>query len=257
MSSEGSPVRVDRREGYLLLTIDHPPANAISRAVIAGLRDGIQRTHDDPGLRCVVITGSGTRFFAAGADIKEFREAGGEAISEGQRLTLEIEGLRVPVIAAVNGIALGGGCEIALACDIRIAARSARFGQPEINLGIIPGWGGTQRLPRLIGRSRAMPLLYTGEQISAEQALEWGLVSQVVDPGELEQAAAALASAIASKAPLAVAATKAAVAVGLDKPIAKGLEDERQEFVHVFKSDDAVEGVAAFLDKRAPVWKGR
>ncbi|GAC1336884.1 MAG: enoyl-CoA hydratase-related protein [Candidatus Dormibacteria bacterium] len=256
MSSDSSPVQVDRRDGYLLLTIDHPPANAISRAVIADLREGIQLTHDNPELRCVVITGSGSRFFAAGADITEFREAGGEAISAGQRLTLEIESLHVPVIAAVNGIALGGGCEIALACDIRIAARSARFGQPEINLGIIPGWGGTQRLPRLIGRSRAMPLLFTGEQISAEQALDWGLVSQVVEPGELEQAAEALARTIAAKAPLAVAATKAAVGVGLDKPIAKGLEDERQEFVHVFKSDDAVEGVTAFLEKRTPTWRG-
>lgn len=256
MSSDTPPVQVDRREGYLLLTINHPPANAISRAVIAGLREGIQLTHANAELRCVVITGSGSRFFAAGADITEFREAGGEAISEGQRLTLEIEGLHVPVIAAVNGLALGGGCEIALACDIRIAARGARFGQPEINLGIIPGWGGTQRLPRLIGRSRAMPLLFTGEQISADRAAEWGLVSQVVESGELEQAAAALATTIAGKAPLAVAATKAAVSVGFDKPIAKGLEDERQEFIHVFKSDDATEGVAAFLAKRTPTWQG-
>jgi enoyl-CoA hydratase len=164
----------------------------------------------------------------------------------------------VPLIAAVNGIALGGGCELALACDIRIASSTARFGQPEINLGIIPGWGGTQRLPRLIGATRAMPLLLTGDPIDARTALEWGLVSAVHEPADLLDAARTLAGKIATKAPLAVQATKRAVHSGAAAAtIAEALEVERREFVAVFGSEDAKEGVTAFLAKRAPEWTGR
>jgi enoyl-CoA hydratase len=164
----------------------------------------------------------------------------------------------VPLVAAVNGIAFGGGCELAMACDLRIAAANARFGQPEINLGIIPGWGGTQRLPRLVGTGRAMAMLLTGDPIDARTALEWGLVSAVVEPAELLDAARTLAGKIATRAPLAAQATKRAVRNGAAAAsIAEALEVERQEFVAVFGSEDAREGVTAFLAKRAAEWTGR
>lgn len=253
------PVRVDRAGAVAVITIDHPPANAISRAVIAGIREAVASLSQAGGeVRAAVLTGAGERFFAAGADITEFQTLGEENIAAGQALTLEMERCPVPLIAAVNGIAFGGGCELALACDVRIASSAARFGQPEINLGIIPGWGGTQRLPRLVGLGRAMPLLLTGDPIDARTALEFGLVSAVVEPGELLDAARTLAAKIATRAPLAVRATKLAVQEGRDAAtIAEALSVERREFTAVFGSDDAGEGVAAFLAKRAPEWKGR
>jgi enoyl-CoA hydratase len=253
------PVRVDRDGAVVVLTIDHPPANAISRAVISGLREAVREiSRSDSGVRAAVLTGQGEKFFAAGADITEFQTLGSDNIDAGQSLTLEMERCPVPLIAAVNGIAFGGGCELALACDVRLASTSARFGQPEILLGLIPGWGGTQRLPRLIGTGRAMPLLLTGDPVDARSALEAGLVSAVLEPGELLDTARTLAGKIATKAPLAVQATKRAVRVGGEAPsIAEALEVERQEFVGVFASEDASEGVTAFLAKRAPEWTGR
>ena len=253
------PVRVDREGAVAVITIDHPPANAVSRAVIAGIRSAVAEIgREGSGVRAAILVGAGEKFFAAGADITEFQTLGSENIAAGQALTVEMEQCPVPLIAAVNGIAFGGGCELALACDLRLAASNARFGQPEINLGIIPGWGGTQRLPRLIGTGRAMPLLLTGEPIDAGTALEFGLVTGVFEPGELLGAAQALAARIAAKAPLAVQATKRAVRRGLDTPfIAEGLSVERHEFTAVFGSEDATEGVTAFLAKRPPEWRGR
>jgi enoyl-CoA hydratase/carnithine racemase len=253
------PVRVDREGAVLTLTIDHPPANAISRAVIAALRDAVREMgKPDSGVRCAILTGGGERFFAAGADVTEFASAGAETIADGQTLTLEMERCPVPIVAAVNGMAFGGGCELVMACDVRLASSTARFGQPEINLGIIPGWGGTQRLPRLIGLTRAMPLLLTGDAFDARTALELGLVSAIHEPGELLGAAQSLAAGIAAKAPLAVQATKRAVHEGFDcVTMHQALAVERQEFTTVFASEDAVEGVSAFLGKRAPEWKGR
>jgi len=252
-------VRVDREGAVVVITIDHPPANAVSRAVIAGIGDAVaEMGQEGSGVRAAILTGQGEKFFAAGADVTEFPTSGAEGIATGQALTLAMERCPVPLIAAVNGIAFGGGCELAMACDVRIAAANARFGQPEINLGIIPGWGGTQRLPRLIGAGRAMPLLLTGEPIDAGTALEVGLVSAVVEPGELLDAARALAAKIATKAPLAVQATKRAVHGGLDAAtIADAMAVERHEFAAVFGSEDAREGVGAFLAKRAPEWRGR
>ncbi len=168
-----------------------------------------------------------------------------------------MERSRLPVVAAVNGIAFGGGCELTLACDVRIASTAARFGQPEIKLGIIPGWGGTQRLPRLIGRSAAIELLLTGDPIDAARALALGLVSRVVEPDELLGAAIDVARKFAAQAPLALAATKRAVADGLDRPLSEGLDAERREFVGLFATEDAREGITAFLEKRAPSWSGR
>jgi enoyl-CoA hydratase/carnithine racemase len=253
------PVRVDREGAVAVITIDHPPANAISRAVISGLRDAVAEiARPESGVRAAVLTGQGEKVFAAGADINEFQTVGLDNIAAGQALTLEMERCPLPLIAAVNGIAFGGGCELAMACDLRIASSTARFGQPEINLGIIPGWGGTQRLPRLIGATRAMPLLLTGEPIDAATALAWGLVSAVHEPGELLAAARTLAGKIAGKPPLAVRAIKRAVHSGaVAATVAEALELERLEFVAVFGSEDAKEGVTAFLAKRAPEWTGR
>jgi enoyl-CoA hydratase len=250
-------VRVERDGAIAIVTIDHPPANAISRAVVLGITEAFNSSEADPSCRGLVLTGGGPKFFAAGADISEFGSQGGDNIAQGQELTLAMERSRLPVIAAVNGIAFGGGCELTLACDVRIASTGARFGQPEIKLGIIPGWGGTQRLPRLIGRSAAIELLLSGDPIDSARALALGLVSQVVEPDELLSAAISVARKFAAQAPLALAATKRAVADGLDRPLSEGLEAERREFVGLFATADAREGITAFLEKRTPSWTGR
>ncbi|HEX3606630.1 MAG TPA: enoyl-CoA hydratase-related protein [Candidatus Dormibacteraeota bacterium] len=251
------PVSVQIEGRVALVTIDHPPANAISQAVVEGLRAAVAGASADGNLRALVITGAGTRFFAAGADVSEFPNVGGSVAQGGQALTLEIENSPLATIAAINGMAFGGGCEIALACDVRIAARTARLGQPEINLGIIPGWGGTQRLVRVVGQGRAMPLLLSGDPVDAETALSIGLVSQLTEPEELVGTALALADRLAAKAPLALAATKRVVLEGMTLPIAEALEVERREFAGLFDTADAREGVTAFLEKRKPAWTGR
>jgi cyclohexa-1,5-dienecarbonyl-CoA hydratase len=250
-------VRVERDGALAIVTIDHPPANAISRAVIAGITQALRDAEADAGCRAVILTGAGPKFFAAGADVTEFGSAAGDTIATGQKLTLAMERSPLAIVGAVNGIAFGGGCELTLACDVRIASSNARFGQPEIKLGIIPGWGGTQRLPRLIGRPAAMELLLTGDPIDSARALELGLVSRVVEPETLLGAARELAGRYAAQAPLALAATKRAVAEGLDRPLSEGLEAERREFVGLFSTDDAKEGITAFLEKRAAAWTGR
>ena len=248
-------VKVEKHGTITRLTIAHPPANAISSAVIAGLRQALDEAIEQD-CRAVVITGDGDRFFAAGADVTEFATNGEETIGSGLGITREIELARMPVIAAINGICFGGGCEIALACDIRIASTTAKLGQPEIKLGIIPGWGGTQRLPRLIGRGPATHLLLSGEPIDAQRALALGLVSEVVEPADLAAKAMAVAEMIAGQAPLAVAATKRAIVEGLERPLREALEIEHGEFSRVFNSADAREGVTAFLEKRSPKWTG-
>src|ERR1700733_1086797 len=178
-------VGVDKSGAVTTLTIKHPPANAISAAVVAGIREGLEQSQADAGCHAIILTGDGDRFFAAGADVTEFATNSGEAIAGGQNITKEIEASPLPVIAAINGICFGGGCELALACDIRIASSNAKLGQPEIKLGIIPGWGGTQRLPRIIGMGPALELLLTGDPVDASRALELGLVSLVVEPDQL------------------------------------------------------------------------
>jgi cyclohexa-1,5-dienecarbonyl-CoA hydratase len=250
-------VRLERDGALAIVTIDHPPANAISRAVVAGITQALSDAEADATCRAVILTGAGPKFFAAGADVTEFGSTGGDTIATGQGLTLALERSRLAIVAAVNGIAFGGGCELTLACDVRLASRSARFGQPEIKLGIIPGWGGTQRLPRLIGRTAATELLFTGEPIDSARALELGLVSRVVEPEALIDAAREVAGRYAAQAPLALAATKRALADGLDRPLAEAMEIERREFVVLFASEDAREGITAFLEKRPPSWTGR
>ena len=249
-------IREERDGVVATLTIDHPPANAINSDVVAGLAEGLERAEADESCRALVITGAGPKFFSAGADITQFASGDG-SLGAAIDLTLRLERSRLPIIAAVNGVAFGGGCELSLACDIRIAARSARFGQPEIKLGIMPGWGGSQRLPRLIGRSRATELLLTGDPIDAVRAYELGLAHAVADDESLAESASAWAQVLGSRAPLALAAIKRAMNEGQHLPIAEALALEQREFATLFGSEDAVEGVSAFMQKRQAVWKGR
>jgi enoyl-CoA hydratase/carnithine racemase len=252
-------VRVDRDGAVAVITIAHPPANALSSEVIGALRAAVADIgRPDSGVRAAILTGQGEKVFAAGADVTEFATLGPENVGAGRDLTLEMEACPVPLIAAVNGIAFGGGCELVMACDVRVGSTTARFGQPEINLGIIPGWGGTQRLPRLIGATRAMSMLLTGNPIDGRTAFDWGLLTAVVEPGELMDTARTMAATIAGKAPLAVQATKRAVYEGRDAAsMAEALAVEQREFAAVFATEDAREGVTAFLAKRAAEWKAR
>ncbi len=242
------------------LTVDHPPANALSNQVLAEIEDSLSRAEADSAVRALIFTGAGEKFFIAGADITEFltipKEHYAERTAKGQKVTLQMETMGTPVIMAVNGYCLGGGCEMAMAGDVRIAAESAVFGQPEIKLGIIPGFGGTQRFVRLMGKSRAMELLFTGDNIDAATALELGLVSRVVPQAELMPAARQLALRLAAQAPLAIAAIKRAVHDGVDRPMEEALEAERKEFAAIRFTHDAIEGITAFLEKRPPAFTG-
>jgi enoyl-CoA hydratase/carnithine racemase len=251
------PVRVEHEGRVAVITIDHPPANAVSLAVLAGIQRGLDEAIADDGCGAVVLTGAGSRLFSAGADLNEVASDGAALRRGGQALTRSIERAPIPIVAAVNGMALGGGCELALAADIRVAATTATFGQPEVKLGIIPGWGGTQRLPRLIGAASALSLLLEGEPVSAVRALEVGLVSRLVESDQLISEAVALAAGLAAQAPLAVAAIKRSVREGLEHSLAEGLDVEERELSAVLASEDAVEGVVAFLEKRPPRWTGR
>jgi enoyl-CoA hydratase len=213
-------------------------------------------------VRAVIVTGAGERAFAAGADITELAmldgPVDGAALARrGQRITQRIEALRVPVIAAVNGFALGGGCELALACDIRIASDNAKFGQPEVNLGIPPGYGGTQRMARLLGTGAAMLLCTTGAIVDAAEALRIGLVQRVVPLADLIGEARAIAGAIAAKAPLAVTASKRAILDGASLAMSEALALEALHFGSLVGTHDFREGTSAFLAKRAPAFEGR
>ena len=253
-------VRYQAQGSVATLTVEHPPANALSNQVLAEIGQVLDEAAADPALRCLIFTGAGDRFFIAGADIKEFLQTPddqvGERTARGQEITLKLERLPKIVIMAINGYCFGGGCELAMAGDIRIAAENAQFGQPEIKLGIIPGFGGTQRFPRLVGRSHAMELLFSGDSIDAATALSYGLVSRVVPAEQLMDEARRTAQKLSSAAPLAVAAIKRAVSRGLDRPIEEALEIERQEFIAVRQTADAKEGITAFIEKRPPSFTG-
>jgi enoyl-CoA hydratase/carnithine racemase len=257
MAATTDPVRTDRHGPVALVTITHPPVNAISRAVAAGIVEALTEAEADPACRALVLTAEGDRYFSAGADLTELAGDGPADLVGSIEVTGRLEASRLPVIAAVNGIAYGGGCEIALACDLRICAEDARFGQPEIKLGFIPGWGGTQRLPRLVGRGPALEMLLTGDPIDAARALSCGLVTRVVPGARLGEEALALAGLLAQRPPLAVAAVKRAVHQGADGSLTGGLRLEREEFARVLGSEDAREGFSAFLEKRPPTWRGR
>lgn len=209
----------------------------------------------------VLLTGSGEKAFVAGADIAEMREFTPLQALEfsrfGQQVLEKIERLPQPVIGVINGFALGGGCELAMACDILVASDNAKFGQPEVNLGIIPGWGGTQRLPRLVGRNLAKELVLTGEMISAARACEIGLVNRVVPQAELMEAAREIARKILAKGPVAVSTAKAAMNRGLDLDLQNACALEANVFAVGFSTEDRAEGMTAFLEKRKPVYRGR
>jgi enoyl-CoA hydratase len=243
------------------LTVNRPDRrNALNATVRREVVEALDAWRDDADVRVVVITGAGSKAFIAGADIGEFAERTAveqRAAMQGRRLFDEIADYAKPTIAMVNGFALGGGCEVALACDLRIAARSARFGQPEIRLGLLPGGGGTQRLPRLVGPGRAMRMVLTGEPIDAAEAERIGLADWVVDDDALEARTIELAATLAAYSPIALTLAKKAIRAALETPLAAGLAYERELFITAFGSDDRAEGVRAFLEKRAPAFRGR
>ncbi|MDW8479322.1 MAG: enoyl-CoA hydratase-related protein [Xanthomonadales bacterium] len=244
------------------ILIDRPAKlNALDRATIGELELAFAQAKAEPAVRVVVLAGAGERAFVAGADIEELaRATPAEALAmarAGQRMMRAVETLGKPVIARIQGFALGGGLELAMACHLRVAGRRARLGQPEIKLGLLPGFGGTQRLPRLVGRAAALELLLTGEPIDAERALALGLVHRVVEDERLDAEVAALAARLAEAAPLALAAILDAVALAADAPLDLGLDWEAQAFAAVAASEDMREGTRAFLEKRRPVFTGR
>lgn len=246
----------------LTLTINRPDKlNALNQAVLATLAEAMEAAALDEDVRVIVLRGAGDKAFVAGADITEFSELTPAQAAEfsraGQRLFRRIETLGKPVIAVLDGFALGGGLELAMACTIRIASDRAKMGQPEINLGLIPGFGGTQRLARLAGRGVAMDLCLTADQVDAERAYALGVVSRVVPHDELDEAVAKLARKLARAAPHAVKATIEAVSHGAEMPLDQALDYETRQFALCFGTEDMREGVAAFLEKRKPEFKGR
>jgi enoyl-CoA hydratase/carnithine racemase len=238
------------------LVINRPPANTLTPELLAELAAVVQQVAQDDAVKVVLLTGTG-RFFIAGADIRLLASISssreGETIAlQGQAILNQIEALEKPVIAAINGICLGGGLELAMCCHIRLAAEGSRLGQPEIDLGIMPGFGGTQRLPRIVGQSKALELILTGDPISAQEAKAIGLVSQVVAPEDLLRQAQGLAQKIASKAQIALRASLRAIRQGVAASVSDGLALEARLFGELCDTDDKREGVAAFLEKRQP-----
>ena len=255
-------IQVAREGAVAVLTIDRPEAmNALDVGTLEELRDRLVELRDDKEVGAIVLTGAGEKAFAAGADIKymsalsvdEAKEWGGL----GQEVGRLLETGPKATIAAVNGFALGGGCELALACDIRYASSTAKLGQPEVNLGIFPGWGGTQRLARVCGLGVAKDLIVTGRVVDSDEALRIGLVSGVFAPGELMEKTLEVGRTIASKGPLAVAAAKAAINQALQGDHTENLEAEADRFGELFSSHDAKEGMTAFVEKRPPDFTGR
>jgi enoyl-CoA hydratase len=242
------------------LTVNRPAAlNALNREVVEDMARVIREVRHDPSVRVLIVTGAGDRAFVAGADIAAMAKMtavdGLEFSRLGHRVMESFEDLAIPVIAAVNGFALGGGLELAMACDLIIASEKARFGQPEINLALIPGFGGTQRLPHRIGHVRARELIMTGDMIDAKTALEWRLVNQVVPPDQLMNAAQKLAQKLASKSAIALRQAKAALRASFTMDEDAGLKFEQEAFAVTFASADRVEGTTAFVEKREPKWQ--
>jgi enoyl-CoA hydratase/carnithine racemase len=248
-----------------VVTIDHPPVNALSAPLLEELEAEIDRLDADDTVRAVVVRGAGDRAFVAGADISEFpslREAAAEAQESGsargiQKLGARMDKARKPFVAAIHGFCLGGGLELAMCCDIRVCSEDAQLGQPEIKLGLIPGGGGTQRLPRLVGLGRAMLLNTTGDFIDGRTAYDWGLVEKVVPREELLDAATGIARTISERSPVAVGILRELARTTRDLPLEEGLRREADGFRRCLESEDGAEGVAAFLEKREPQFTGR
>jgi enoyl-CoA hydratase/carnithine racemase len=249
----------EREDGFVVVTLNRPPANAISETLMRELNAAIGSVERDDTVRCVIVTGAGDRIFCAGADLGSAfsGEDVGGFIRFGNSVLRRIERFPKPVIAAINGHALGGGCEIAMACHLRLLKESARMGQTESNLGIIPGYGGTQRLPRLIGRTKALEFLILGTQVPAQECLALGLVNRLTKDGETLDDAKALARQIATRPPIATRLILEAVDDGLEAPMDKALEIETRAFLQTLRTEDASEGIQAFFGKRAAEFKGR
>ncbi len=250
------------RDGIAFLTLNRPKVmNALNGATLLELRAVIQTVRDDASIRAAILTGAGEKAFAAGADIQELAAVnvaeGRELALRGQAVFRSIETCGKPVIACINGYALGGGCELALACTLRIASENTKLGQPEVKLGLIPGYGGTQRLARLVGKGVALHMILTAEILSAADALRVGLINEVIAPDQLLARGEAIARSIAAMAPLAVRYSLEAVDRGYDIPLEEALSLEAELFGLCCGTADKAEGVAAFLAKRAPIWQGR
>ncbi len=253
---------VERDGAVAVVTLNRPKVlNALNQHTLAELGQAIDELGGDEATRAIILTGAGDKAFVAGADINELATqtpvSGRETARRGQALFTRIEQLGKPVIAAIGGFALGGGCELAMACTFRLAADTARLGQPEVNLGLIPGYGGSQRLVRLVGKDRAMDLILTGRLVNAEEALRIGLVTRVVPAASLLEEARLFARELASKAPLAVRYAMQAIEAGLEMPFDAACEFEATLFGLVASTEDMREGTRAFLEKRKPEFKGR
>jgi enoyl-CoA hydratase/carnithine racemase len=252
----GQLVQVAIADRVAVVTLNHPPANVLGKAVLAELDQTFDRLERDEAVRVVVLTAAG-RFFCLGADIKELAtltkaEQGADLSVSGQALLNRIERLDKPVIAAISGTCLGGGLELAMACHMRVAAAGVQLGLPEIKLGLIPGFGGTQRLPRIIGPSKAAELILTGESVGSDEALALGLVNRVVPADRVLPEALSLATQVAAKGPSAIQAALRAIRTGLDSPLADGLSREADLFGSLCETSDKREGTTAFLEKRPP-----
>ena len=248
-------------EGIYTLTINRPDKlNALNKDVFTDLSNAVDEIQDNPEIKSAIITGAGLKAFVAGADITEFAgldKAAAMALAKrGQSIFLKIEQSKKPIVAAVNGFALGGGCELAMACHFRVASNNAKFGQPEVNLGLIPGYGGTQRLTQLIGKGRAIELLISGNMINADTALQYGLVNYVVPAEELINKTKSILQVINTKAPIAIAKCIETANAVFDET-KNGFEEEIKSFGECFGTDDMKEGTAAFLEKRKAVFKGK
>jgi enoyl-CoA hydratase len=255
-------VRTETKDNLHIITIDRPKVlNALNAQTVEEIGRAFDAVRDDASVRCVILTGGGEKAFVAGADIKELAQmtpiTGKETSERGQRVLRAIERFPKPVIAAVNGFALGGGCELALACHIRIASEKAQLGLPEVTLGIIPGYGGTQRMARLLGKGKALELILTGDRISAAEAERIGLVNKIVPADELMSAAEEMGRKIATRGPLAVRAAIEAVMSGSDMPFDEGQFLEATLFGLLASTEDMKEGMAAFLEKRTADFKGQ
>lgn len=254
-------IRVEVNQGVALITFNRPKAlNALNSDLLAELSEALDKLTEDDTIRVLVLTGEGEKSFVAGADINELAKLdtlkAKAFIHKGLSIINKLTEMPIPVIAAVNGFALGGGLEIAMACDFIYSSEKAAFGQPEIKLGLIPGYGGTQRLPRLIGVNRAKELLYTGNMVTAQEALQMGIVNKVVAPEALMDVVMGLASDLAAMGRVALRAIKQAVNQGMNTDLATGLRIETDAFAVCMASQDAKEGTSAFLEKRQPEFKG-
>jgi len=260
--TDNGAIKLERRNAIAVLTLSRPDKlNALSLFMKDELERTLHQMESDPDLRALVITGEGDRAFCAGTDIADMAHLdpdGAKAFAQrGQELGNQLERFPVPVIAAINGLAAGGGTELALGCHLRVAATNARFSLPELKLGIIPGYGGTQRLMRVVGEGRALEMMLTGESVSAAEAQRAGLVNRVVEPADLMKEAEELAGKIARLAPLAIRTCLKAVIGGRELSLEDGLALERELFSSLFVTEDVREGTSAFLEKRKPVFKGR